>query len=300
MQHSLSIFSNPVIRGVFITTLGACSLGFAAIGLRVSEMEPTATGFWRMALAVPILAIFAFARGIPIKRPGIIPIITGVIFGSYLAFWHDSLLKTSVANATFIVNIGAVCSGLIAWVLFKEKPAKLWPLAAIITLVGATIMSLAGANGGSGSLEGDLVATIAGAMSAFYLVFVSKSRKSFDAVNVIFWVSTFAALSLAVFSKMSGEAIMPSQLSHLAVPLFLAIFIQLLGQGFIILGSGSIPPSLIGLIVMLQPVVSGAIAWVYFEEALSGLQLVGTVFIIFGVVMAGHIANQMRQIAGST
>ncbi|MDW8480063.1 MAG: hypothetical protein RML12_10100 [Xanthomonadales bacterium] len=42
---------------------GASAIGLAPVLVRLSELGPTATAFWRVALAVPLLALFAALRG---------------------------------------------------------------------------------------------------------------------------------------------------------------------------------------------------------------------------------------------
>ena len=46
-------------RSFLLLALGAVAIGFAPIFVRLASTGPIATAFWRMALAVPILWIFA-------------------------------------------------------------------------------------------------------------------------------------------------------------------------------------------------------------------------------------------------
>jgi glucosamine-6-phosphate deaminase len=48
---------------------GAIAIGFAPIGLRLSAFEPQATGFWRFAFALPLIALVIKAQGGTIGRP---------------------------------------------------------------------------------------------------------------------------------------------------------------------------------------------------------------------------------------
>jgi drug/metabolite transporter (DMT)-like permease len=52
---------------------GAMAIGFSPIFVRLSEVGPSATAFWRIALALPVLAVWMAARrgadGRPVRRP---------------------------------------------------------------------------------------------------------------------------------------------------------------------------------------------------------------------------------------
>ncbi len=274
--------------GPIILALGALFVGLAPIGLRLSEQGPQATALWRFVLAIPMVIGFARLRGLPITPPTLPAIATGVFFGLDIALWHQALTMTSVANATFIVNLGAIGSGLLAWVFMHQRPARLWPIAAAITIGGAAAMAFGRGATGSGSLSGDLVAMCAATMLAGYFVSMSIARSRSDAVSVIFWATCSASLVALVVTVLVGEPLLPASPMGWAAPLFLAVFAQVLGQGFLIWGGGMAPPSVSGVIVMLQPVCAGLIAWPLFNETLSPVQLVGAAGILAGVYLAGR------------
>jgi drug/metabolite transporter (DMT)-like permease len=98
------------------------AIGFAPIGLRLSEFGPQATGFWRMLFALPVIAAVIYLQGGKLSRPSVFSIVAGIFFGLDIAFWHASLVLTSVANATFIVNLGNASVGIVAWIVLKERP----------------------------------------------------------------------------------------------------------------------------------------------------------------------------------
>src|SRR6202040_435602 len=93
-------------RAQFVALLalfgGALAIGSSGIFVRLSETGPTATAFWRGALALPFLAVWAWAEA---RRDGTRwyrwvsdarIFWAGVFFTGDLALWHGSLLLTSV------------------------------------------------------------------------------------------------------------------------------------------------------------------------------------------------------------
>ena len=73
-----------------------------------------AKAFWRYTFAIPML--FVLLIGIERRMPKkITPLImlAGTLFALDIALWHWALTLTTVANATFIVNMGNVCVGFV-------------------------------------------------------------------------------------------------------------------------------------------------------------------------------------------
>ncbi len=96
---------------------GAGAIAFAPIFVRLSELEPTATAFYRFLFAIPFLWLWRGAerRGAaetPIRAHGLrarAPLfLAGLFFAGDLGFWHWSIAHTSVANATLLANTAPV------------------------------------------------------------------------------------------------------------------------------------------------------------------------------------------------
>jgi drug/metabolite transporter (DMT)-like permease len=283
-----SIAPARVWSGPLLVFAGAVAVGFAPIGLRLSEFGPQATAFWRFLIALPLIAGVIYAQGGKIGRPSMFALLAGVFFGLDIAFWHTALVKTSVANATFIVNLGNAAVGLVAWIALKERPSKVWPVAIGVALLGALLLSRGATAGNAGALQGDLLALIAAAMVGLYLFFAKLARRTGSALNVLFW-STASTLVVSVAATMvQHERLVPPVWSWLIVPFLLAVIAHVLGQGLIIAGVGRSPAAVAGILLLVQPVASALIAWPLFGEVLTPVQLAGAALILVGVWLAGQ------------
>ncbi|MDZ4762815.1 MAG: DMT family transporter [Alphaproteobacteria bacterium] len=274
--------------GPAMMLLGAVAIGFAPIGLRLSEFGPQATALWRFVFALPLLAIMIYAFGGRIRRPSVFAILAGVFFGLDMAFWHAALVRTSVANATFIVNLGNVAVGLLAWLVLKERPSRIWPVAVAIALAGALMLSRGADNAHPGALQGDLLALVAAVMVSLYLFFAKLARRRETALNVIFWATVAETVVAACATVGTGETLLPPDLSWFLAPLFLAIVAHGLGQTLIVSGVGRTPAALAGLLILIQPVTAALIAAPLFDEWLTLVQLAGAALILCGVWLAGR------------
>ncbi|MEL7102901.1 MAG: DMT family transporter [Pseudomonadota bacterium] len=279
----------PVWFGPLMVFLGGACIGLAPIGLRLGldDLGPQAIAFWRFALAAPVLFLIALVvnRRLPAK-PNKFIIIAGTCFASQIALWHWALTLTTVANSTFIVNIGNICVGLTAWIFLKERPTKTWLLAVLIAIVGAAALSLGGAEGGKTDLRGDLLAFAAAILVSCYVVASKVARRTLSGIEAIFWLTFVEMLVAAMIVVGFGEDFFPASLSGLLVPLFLALVVQIGGQGLIITGLGHTPAALAGILIVVQPVVAAAISWQLFNEPLAPLQAGGGFLILVGILIS--------------
>ena len=289
-SHDAAI--SPPIRswlGPALVLCGGICIGFAPIGLRLGlgELGPQAIAFWRYVFALPILLVIlvGIERRAP-ARPVAPIILAGVCFALDIGLWHWSLERTTVANATFIVNLGNVCVGVLAWLILKERPTPIWVAAVAIAITGAGFLSLGGPAGGKSDLGGDLLALGAAVMVAFYMLYSKVSRVSLGAMDVIFWLTATEAVVALGLTLVSGEALLPERPEGFLAPLFLAIIVQVGGQGLIIAGLGRTPAAIAGVLILVQPVTAAAISWRLFDEPLNGLQAGGAALILAGVFLA--------------
>ena len=197
----------PAWAGPAMLIAGAIAIGFAPIGLRLSAFEPQATGFWRFAFALPLIALVIKAQGGRIGRPSPMALLAGTFFGLDIAFWHASLVMTSVANATFLVNLGNAAVGLVAWVVLRERPARIWLVALAMALTGAFMLSRGAANAGGAALSGDLLAMVAAVMVGLYLFFAKLARRESGAMPVLFWSTATTLAVSAIACGVRGEEV---------------------------------------------------------------------------------------------
>jgi len=278
----------PGWAGPLMMAAGAVAIGFAPIGLRLSEFEPQATAFWRFAFALPFIAGIIWSQKERIGRPSGLALLAGLFFGLDMTFWHAALVMTSVANATFLVNLGNAAVGLIAWAVLGERPARIWFLALGLALLGALLLSRGALEAGVAALGGDLLALLAAVMVAFYLFFAKLARRRMAAMQVLFWSTATTLLVSGMAAMVKAEPLLPPDPSWFIWPFALAIFAHVLGQGLIIAGVGRTPAALAGLLLLIQPVAAALAAWPLFGENLSVIQLAGSGLVLAGVWLASR------------
>jgi drug/metabolite transporter (DMT)-like permease len=64
-----------------------------------------------------------------------------------------------------------------------------------------------------------------------------------------------------------------------------ALSSQVLGQGLLVYSIGTLPPLVVGLGLLTQPVVSASVGWFVYGETLSATDLVGALAIAAALVL---------------
>ena len=131
------------------TRLGAAALicagllfSFAPILVRLSELGPTATAFWRFAMALPVIWQVAGARGDAVALParriwsrdGCLLLLAGVIFAASTGLWQAAAVATSIVNATLLNNMHPIYVALAAWLVFGETVGRVFFLGLLLAL----------------------------------------------------------------------------------------------------------------------------------------------------------------------
>jgi drug/metabolite transporter (DMT)-like permease len=252
--------------------------------VRTSDVGPVAAGFWRMALAFPILALLA-ARGGPIKlsRGLIIAIaVSGLLFAADLASWHLGIVRTKLANATLFGNSASLMFPIYGFIVARAWPTKRQGGALGIAAVGAILLMGRSYELSPQNLVGDLLCLLAGAFYTFYFVMIARARASLAPLPLLAISTLASTMPLFLLAYALGERIMPSDWT----PLFLlALCSQLIGQGLMTSVLGRLSPLIIGLGLLAQPVAAAIIGMIVFDERLGTADIVGAVLIGLALVL---------------
>lgn len=274
-------------RAILAVAGGAAILGFAPVGMRLSELGPQATAFWRFIFALPVLAIacLVLKAPAPARRDMPVLLLAGVFFGLDLALWHAALDFTTVANATLFSNMTPVIAAVAGWILFGERLGWAWATGAGLSMLGAFAMSWSRAQDGQGLLIGDLLGLASMVWYAGYLVMMRGVRTRVSAVMSML-VTTFAAAGTAAIATlvMREPFLAPTlDAQDWLVFLGLGLVVHAGGQGFIAYGLGKLPIALSTVLLFVQPVAAAAFGWVLFDEPLAAAGLGGAALILVGV-----------------
>ncbi|MEQ1617274.1 MAG: DMT family transporter [Terricaulis sp.] len=278
---------NPRARAVLAALTGAALIGLAPIGIRLSELGPQATNFWRFAFALPILALWGLGRPAPSKRDLAWLMLAGVLFGLELSLWAAALGLTTIANATLLANMTPVFAALFAWVLFKEQLKPLALAGGAVALVGAVTLTLARVRAGQGHVEQGWLGDALGFSAAFgyagYLLIVRALGARVGVGAIMLWASLAAMVFTFCLSAAIEDALLPRTWRGWAIVVGLGLIVQAGGQGLIAYGVARLPIIVSTVLLWMQPLAAAGLSWALFGEALGPMALAGAALVLGGI-----------------
>jgi drug/metabolite transporter (DMT)-like permease len=274
---------------------GALLIALAPILVRLSETGPTATGFWRLALAAPVLIAWDLicrkragpARGKLSNRPHLgLLVAAGLCFAGDLAAWHTSIELTSVANATLLANAAPIVVAAAAWAWLGERPTLPFLAGLVMAIVGGFLLARASAGMTQSHLAGDALGLLTAVFYAGYLLAVKMLRTGQTTSTVMAGSSFVGALALLPLALSLGDTMLPATSGGWAVLIALALLSQVCGQGLIAWALGHLTASFSALGLLTQTAAAAALAWVLFGESFTVLQSIGIILVAAGLVVA--------------
>ncbi|HEY2808046.1 MAG TPA: DMT family transporter [Steroidobacteraceae bacterium] len=271
---------------------GALAIGSSGIFVRLSQTGPTATAFWRGALALPFLLIWAVLERRRRTQAGAVcasvrdPLFlwAGVFFAGDLALWHWSLLLTSIAASTLEANCAPLLVTLFAWLAWGERPRLGFVLSLALAFAGMLLILAPKLGGGSHGLLGDALGLGTACFYAAYIMVVARLRARHD-TGIVMFASTlvFTILLLPI-------ALTQTFLPHSAHGWWLlvgcALSAQVIGQGLIAYALAHLPATFGAVGLYAQVLAAAGYAWLILDERLAPVQLVGGAVVLLAIAFA--------------
>ncbi len=293
--HAITIDSKVKSKlALFYLIIGAIAIGFAPIFVRLSEVGPIVTGFWRVAIAFPILTLLSMGQGSTRPNDAEKPnfkdylwiLFAGVLFGGDLATWHLSIHYTTIANSTLLANFSPVLIALWGWLVLHKPPQKKLVIGLLLAIVGVAILINPGLHIDNKTLIGDSLAFITAFFYAGYLLVLNRARKKFTAFSAMA-ISTFSSMfTLFIITLFSGETFFPHTEMAWLILIALALFSHILGQGLIAYALPYLPVTFAATALLVQPMVAAIAGWIGFSEYLSLVQMLGILIALAGIFLA--------------
>ncbi len=254
--------------------------------VRLADVGPVASGFWRLALAIPFLAFVAWRQGSgrPVPGWGLVGMVAlgGLFFAADLAAWHEGIVRTKLANATLFGNCASFLFALYGFALLRRLPGLVQALALLLAAIGTALLLGSSFEVSRDHFAGDLLALLAGFFYFLYLVVVDRARQVVQPWPVLAIATAAAAPPMLILALALGEQVMPSDWTPV---ILLSISSQLIGQGLLVYAMGHLSPVLVGLCLLTQPVASALIGWLAYDERLSLGDGVGALLICAALVL---------------
>ncbi|MCX7354287.1 MAG: DMT family transporter [Alphaproteobacteria bacterium] len=268
------------------------TIGFSGILVRLSEVGPIASAFWRMAFALPVMALWHLgerraqpaATRPPAWSSGLVA--AGLLYAVELAIWHWSLKLTSVANATVIANIYPVVVTAAAWLLFRQRANRLFLIGLATAIAGMIVLVGDKFTLGIASLHGDILAATTAIFYGGYFLVVARMRTQRTTAEIMTWTAAVASAVLLPAAWLMEGSLFPPSLGGWAALIALAVLCQAGAHGAITFALAHLPASLSAVTLLIQPLTAAIMAWLILGEPIGPFQVVGGTILLGGIFIA--------------
>jgi drug/metabolite transporter (DMT)-like permease len=276
----------PLRFGLTALVLGNIFLSFGPLLVRLSDTGPVASAFWRITLAIPLLLIIARMVGDPVRAPRgssfWLFLLSGLLFALDLAAWHLGIPLTKLANTNLLGNSTSFLLPLWAFAVARQWPTRMQGIALLLAGAGAGLLMGRSFELSPQHFIGDLLCLFAGAFYTAYLVIMGKMREGRGQWSTLAVSTIMSVLPLLLLTLLLGERIIPRDWTPL---ILLALGSQVLGQGFMIYAIGRVAPLLFGITLLMQPMITAALGWFKYGEALAPTDWAGAALIGLALIL---------------
>lgn len=252
--------ANPTLR----LLSGAAMISFAPVFVRLTPVSPTDSAFYRTLFGGLMLAVWVVAVRAPVERRSgfalVALIAAGVFFAGDLAVWHRSIWYVGPGLATLLGNFQVFVLALVGILWYRERAR--WELLVAIPLAVVGLGMIIGFEWRALDEQyrwGIFFGLLTAIFYAAYILALRRARAASPAGSIasdLMIVSLVSAAALFVGADLGNEAVsIPDPRSAWLLVAY-ALVAQVLGW---LLISGSlphVPASRVGLILLLQPILT--------------------------------------------
>jgi drug/metabolite transporter (DMT)-like permease len=279
-------------RGALATMLlGAVLISTSAVFVKWVHIGPTASAFWRMALAAAMLLPFALRarwRGMSSRVAALVGV-AAVFFALDLWMWHRSILYVGVGMATLLGNFQVfVLAAYGALVLREHGGWRLWT-GLLLAIAGLALMLVPGWGGFDARFRVGIGFGLgtAAAYAGFLLCFRRAQALRGEAGNeaLLWWMCVGTSLLLLPMALLGGEALSPRGANDWASLLAYAFIAQVCGWLVIGRAMPRLSAGALGLCLLLQPLLAYVWDATLFGTRLDAAGLIGLALSLAGIFL---------------
>ncbi len=275
----------------------------------ISGLSAGSVAGWRFLIAGVLLALYQILRGDKITKLNRWMVIGAVAFATDIYLWHHAILSIGGGLATVLTNTQVIYMSLMSIKQKEFKKPWMVIVAALLGVLGVfllfydRIFSTSGVNSALplfDRVQGLVFGLVAGMLYTVFLVCFTKAQEfdrqkmksNVSALQTLTWVSLIGGAGILIFESTLAQAglrewnqLIPQNFHQISWLLILAIVIHI--GGWVELGNAlnHYKKATMGLILLLQPVMSTAWAWILFGERMNHLQLVGALAIFIALLI---------------
>jgi drug/metabolite transporter (DMT)-like permease len=277
---------------------GAVLISFSSVFVRLAEVAPTLSGFYRVMFGALFLGLAAGVRRLSWRTTGRVYgllALCGLFFALDLYFWHISILSIGPGLATIISNFQVFFLGFVGVALLGEPLGRRLMLAVPLALSGLVmIVGIGWAQLAASYRLGLVFALVTALCYAAYLLTLRKTQSlaaRLDPLAGLTLISLVSALLLGLQVMLEGGSFAIPNLRSLGALAGLGLGSQSVGWVLITRALPRIRASLVGLSLMMQPALAFVWDMLFFQRPTTGINLAG-VALTLGAIYLGSTTSR--------
>lgn len=217
----------------------------------------------------------------------------------FQGLFFSSIRLTGVAIGT-VATIGSapVFSGIIEWIIWRNRPSIIWGLATLIAIMGCVLLFI---NNGEEVVQmgGFGLALCAGLSFAFYTNISKKLMAQEDALPAVAMTFSLCTLFLLPFSLSNGFAWLEN-MQNLWTILFMGIMCTSVAYLLFLNGLQKINSSTAVTLSLAEPLTAAILGVFLVGEQLSGVSWLGVAMLLGSIVVLtiggrqGRLHNKLK------
>lgn len=258
--------------------------------IRLCDSSPLQVAFLRLALALLMLAPWSVAplrRGLREAGGRSLLILAGMggMFALHFVSWIAAVQNTSVASAAICFSTSPLFTAIGARLFLKESfPPRIF-YTIFLGIIGVSLVGFSDVSFSPRNLLGDALGVVSGLTFSIYLLIGKTQRQAFENRFVMCTVYFCGAFALAPFVAVEGRPFSALTETTWLALLALALLPTILGHASMIFLMRYFRASTLSVATLVEPVLAGIGAWIFFEEKLQPLVLAGYVLIVLGLLL---------------
>jgi len=289
--------ASPSRPALALLILGAVLISFSGIFVKISELGPQATGFYRLAFAFPVFWLWqrwgARDDGGAADRPRSMTdfwllVLPGLLLAGDFIAWHWAIRLTDIANPTLFGNTAPIWVTLALWLFWGQRFRPGFLIGMALAIGGITLILGASFETGRDDLIGDLLGIVTGMFYGGYMLALKSARRRFSTAAIMTWGAVSGALLILGVTLAVGESLVIPSWHALLILIGLSLVSQLGGTTMISWAFAHLPAAFSAVTLLMNPVVTAILAWVLLGEALGSGQIAAGLLVLGGILVAWY------------
>ena len=289
------MLANPTLR-LFI---GAALISLSPVWVRLVDVSPSTSGFYRVVFGGLALVIFLIAtrrRLHMTARVWLLLIVAAFFLALDLWFWHRSINYIGPGLSTLLANFQVFIMMIAGIVFLGQMPKPVQMLAVPLALLGLALIvgfdwSALSPDYQLGIVLGFLTA-VAYACYLLTLRYVRASSTFRVPTREMAVISVLCAVILAVTVLAEGESLSIPSYEDLGWLIAYGVFSHCLGWLFIASSLSEVSTVEAGLALLLQPTLSFVWDVVFFSRPMTSIELLGAGITLTAIYLGSRPASK--------